>query len=114
MEIINAATVRMEEIEIFTIPALFTPYRVDRATVPAGLACYEVRVRAGAPRRTFSLMEQAPDGDLYGTVLVPVPVDLPEDGEKPIGPGDFLMETGAGYHTPAEFEAKYLSPDYKD
>ena len=33
----SAATVRMEKIEIFVISTLFTPYRVDMATVPAGL-----------------------------------------------------------------------------
>lgn len=114
MEIINANTTRMEEIEIFTIPALFTPHRVDRAALHPGLACYEVRVRAGAPRRMFSLTAQAPDGDFYGTVLTPVPVELPENGEKPIGPGDFLTGTGAGYYTPAEFEDKYLSPHDAD
>lgn len=86
MEIINAATVRMEEIEIFTIPALFTPYRVDRVTVPAGLACYEVRVRAGAPRRTFSLMKQTPDGDLYGTVLTPFPWSCRRTEKSPSAP----------------------------
>ena len=27
-------------------------------------------------------------------------------------PGDLVMDTGAGYYTPSEFEEKYLSPDY--
>lgn len=27
-------------------------------------------------------------------------------------PGELVMDTGAGYYTPAEFEEKYLSPDY--
>lgn len=114
METINANTARMEEIEIFTIPALFTPHRVDRAALHPGLACYEIAARGGSPERIFWLTAQTREEDFYGTVLTPVPVELPEDGEKPIGPGDFLTGTGAGYYTPAEFEDKYLSPHDAD
>ena len=42
MNIINASTVRMEEVEIFGIPALYTPYKVSRQTVHLGLYCYEL------------------------------------------------------------------------
>ena len=40
--------------------------------------------------------------------LIPVLSDGPRD----LQPGELVMDTGAGYYTPAEFEAKYLSPDY--
>ena len=31
---------------------------------------------------------------------------------RDLKPGELVMDTGAGYYTPAEFEEKYLSPDY--
>ena len=37
METINASITRMEEVEIFGIPALYTPYKVSRQTVHLGL-----------------------------------------------------------------------------
>ena len=36
MEIINASITRMEEVEIFGIPALYTSYRVSRQNGPPG------------------------------------------------------------------------------
>lgn len=110
MTIINAAMTRMEEIEIFGMPALFTPYKVSRMTVHLGMYCYEIQAAIGQPTQPFALMDSADTG-FYGTVLTPLPVELPE-GKRVIEPGDFFMDTGAGYYTPAEFEEKYLSPDY--
>jgi len=39
----NAIEESFEEIELFGKPALFTPVRIDRNTVPKGLYLYEVR-----------------------------------------------------------------------
>lgn len=110
MTIINAAMTRMEEIEIFGVPALFTPYKVSRATVHLGMYCYEVQARSGVPAQPFALMEQADEG-FYGTVLTPIPLELPDGGRRVIEPGDFFIGMELGYYTPAEFEEKYLSPD---
>ena len=49
-----------------------------------------------------------------GAVLTPVPIPVLADGPRDLKPGDLVMDTGAGYYTPAEFEEKYLSPDYDD
>ena len=51
--------------------------------------------------------------DFYGTVLVPIPIPLPEAGERPLWSGDFITGLDEGHHTPAEFERKYLSPDHE-
>ena len=47
-----------------------------------------------------------------GTVLSPVLIHLTADGQREIEPGDLFLDIEAGAYTPAEFEAKYLSPDY--
>jgi hypothetical protein len=39
----NAMTEEFEEVTIFDMPALFTPIRIDRKTVPEGYHLYEVR-----------------------------------------------------------------------
>ena len=56
-----------------------------------------------------------PGGKFLGTVLTPVPIFLhAQDTQREIGLGDLILDTGAGYYTPAEFEEKYLSPDYDE
>ena len=47
-----------------------------------------------------------------GTVLSPVKIHLTADGQREIEPGDLFLDIEAGSYTPAEFEEKYLSPDY--
>ena len=111
MNVINASITKMEEIEIFGIPALYTPHKVSRQTVHLGMYCYELQAAPedwGQPRR---LMNEVDEG-FYGTVLTPVPVEGAEGGGLAIGPGDFKAELGIGSYTPAEFEDKYLSPNY--
>lgn len=111
MSIINASITKMEEIEIFGIPALYTPYKVSRQTVHLGMNCYELQAEPedwSQPRR---LLDEADEG-FFGTVLTPVPVEGVEDGGLAIGPEDFKGELDIGYYTPAEFEDKYLSPGY--
>lgn len=52
-------------------------------------------------------------GKFLGTVLTPVSIfRYPSDTQREIGLGDLILDTEAGYYTPAEFEEKYLSPDY--
>ena len=56
-----------------------------------------------------------PGGKFLGTVLTPVSIfRYPSDTQREIGPGDLILDTEAGYYTPAEFEEKYLSPDYDE
>ena len=107
MTMINAALTPMQEIEIFGCPALFTPHRVSRDTVHM-LCCYEMR--AAVNGRPFALVDRAEDSSFYGTVLTPVPIDLP-DGQKTVGPEDFACDPLASHYTPALFEQKYMEPE---
>lgn len=111
MNIINASTTRMEEVEIFGIPALYTPYKVSRQTVHLGMYCYELQADPEDWTQPRRLLFEAGDG-FFGTILTPVPVEGAEGAGLAIGPEDFKDELGIGYYTPAEFEDKYLSPDY--
>ena len=111
MNVINASITKMEEIEIFGIPALYTPYKVSRQTVHLGMNCYEVQAAPedwSQPRR---LMTEV-DSGFYGTILTPIPVEGVGAEGRIIEAGDFLDELQIGYYTPAEFEDKYLSPGY--
>ena len=109
MEIINANITRMEEVEIFGIPALFTSCKVSRQTVHLGLYCYELWTDP-ADGRPSRLMDKAEAG-FCGTVLTPVPVEGTGGQGRAIGPEDFQTGLREGHYTPAEFEEKYLSPD---
>lgn len=40
---LDAAKERFEAVEILSIPALFTPLRVDRSTVPQGMYAYDMQ-----------------------------------------------------------------------
>ena len=91
----NTIPERMREIEIFGVPALFTDKPASSEAVYPGL--YRYALQAGE------------NGNPLGTVLTPV---LPVDDSREVRPGDMIVDTGAGYYTPSEFEEKYLSPYY--
>ncbi len=103
---------RMREIEIFGVPALFTDKAIPPEAVYPGMSRYELLAGDGEtehPRYASSVT----DGKSLGTVLTPVPIFLyPSDTQREIGPDDLVLDTEAGYYTPAEFEEKYLSPVY--
>ena len=103
---------RMREIEIFGVPALFTDKAIPPEAVYPGMSRYELLAGDGGPERPRYAATQ-PGGKFLGTVLTPVPIFLyPSDTQREIGPRDLILDTGAGSYTPAEFEEKYLSPDY--
>ena len=99
MENPSSAPERMREIEIFGVPALFTNDQIPPDNIYPGMSPYEL---------------QGQDGQYMGSVLTPVPIPVLADGPRDLKPGDLVMDTGAGYYTPSEFEEKYLSPDYDD
>ena len=80
---------RMREIEIFGVPALFTDKAIPLEAVHPGMSRYELLAGDGGPEQPRYAAIQ-PGGKFLGTVLTPE----------------------AGSYTPAEFEEKYLSPDY--
>lgn len=105
---------RMREIEIFGVPALFTNKAIPPEAVYPGMSRYELLAGDGDPERPRYAATQ-PGGKFLGTVLTPVPIFLsPSDTQREIDPGDLILDTGAGSYTPAEFEEKYLSPDYDE
>lgn len=105
---------RMKEIEIFGVPALFTDKAIPPEAVYPGMNRYELLAGDGNPERPRYASTQ-PGVKFLGTVLTPVPIFLyPSDTQREIGPGDLILDIGAGSYTPAEFEEKYLSPDYNE
>ena len=105
---------RMREIEIFGVPALFTDKAIPLEAVYPGMSRYELLAGDGDPECPRYAATQ-PGGKFLGTVLTPVPIFLyPSDTQREIGPGDLVLDTGARSYTPAEFEEKYLSPDYDE
>ena len=87
---------RMREIELFGVPALFTENQIPPDGIYPGMSLYEL---------------QGDDGRFMGSVLTPVPIPVLENGPRQLEPGDLVMDTGAGYYTPSEFEEKYLCPE---
>ena len=107
----NTNQERMREIEIFGIPALFSPDRIAVEDVYSGLYRYEFMSSPTFPDSPRHLTADAGEKFL-GTVLSPVKIYLTADGQREIEPGDLFLDIEAGDYTPAEFEEKYLSPDY--
>jgi len=107
MDYSNAIPERMKEIEIFGVPALFTDKPIPPEAVYPGMFRYELQ--ASLDQRPHRL-SASPGGKFLGTVLTPIPI--PMDGQREIGLGELVIDTGAGYYTPSEFEEKYLSPNY--
>lgn len=111
MEQKNSSQERMKEIEIFGIPALLSANRVPHDAVYPGMFRYELMAGTDIPETPRYLAEDAGQHFL-GTVLSPVSIQLPSEGQREIEPGDLFLDIEAGEYTPAEFEEKYLSPDY--
>ena len=108
---VNAGTAQFAEVEILGVPALFTTLRVDRATVPKGMYAYDMQTDAEDWSQPC-LLAQRILVEHFGTVLTASPLHLPEKGYLDLSPGDF-KEQCAGQLTIAEFEDKYLSPNYQ-
>ena len=100
MYLVNANTERLGEVEILTVPGLFTTQRVDRATLPPWMHLYEMQTDPEAWR--YWLLYDLSFGSL-----------LPSGGYLDLAPGDFVQGQDAERLTAAEFEAKYLDPDYQ-
>ena len=91
---------RMREIEIFGIPALFSPNRVAPGDVYPGLHHYELMSGSMFPDSPRHLTADAGEKFL-GTVLSPVKIHLTADGQREIEPGDLFLDIEAGSYTPA-------------
>lgn len=101
----NAMEESFEEIELFGKPALFTPVRIDRNTVPKGLYLYEVR----HDDESWGDPVQIGRGILvnhYGTVITREKLHLDKDGFLNIEPDDFNFSNGE-CRTIKDYQEKY-------
>jgi len=102
----------MREIEIFGVPALFTDKSIPPEAVYPGMFRYELLAGDDTSEQPRYASSISSDKSL-GTMLAPVPIFLySSDTRREIRPGDLILDPEAGLYTPAEFEEKYLSPDY--
>lgn len=109
MNSIDTVRERMEAVEIFEIPGLFSVKRIDRAAIPKGMYAYDLQASKedwGQPCRIARQITER----YFGTVLTASPVSLPESGFREAGSHDFIQSEQAERLTVAEFEAMYLSP----
>lgn len=105
----DAMTAAFEEVSVFQKPALFTPLRIDRGTVPEGLYLYELR-HADEDWGDPCQLARGILVNHYGTVLTREPIQLPISGSLELNPGDFGFSDG-GCRTVAEFQEKYPVSD---
>lgn len=101
----DAQKVTYQEVTIFDQPALFTEYRVDRATVPEGVYRYELRHGDEDWGEPVELARSI-FANYYGTVLTREPFQLPIDGWIPME-NDSLSFLDGECCTLAEFQQKY-------
>lgn len=107
---IDTVKERMETVEIFEIPGLFSAKRIDRTAIPKGMYAYDLQTSKEDWSQPCRIAYQITEG-YFGTVLTASPVALPESGYREAGPHDFIQGEKTERLTVAEFEAKYLSPN---
>lgn len=89
---VNAREEQFEHVELFGKPALFTNFRIDRATVPKGFFCYDLRGSDCDPDRPITVENQV-GVNHAGTVLTPEAVAIPKEGFRRLsGKLNFLGE----------------------
>lgn len=112
MSAINAMSAEFQEVTLLGIPALFTPLRVDRKTVPKGMYAYDMQT-SEEDWNYPSLLAKQIMVEHYGTALTASPISLPAGGYLDLSPSDFHMDYDSMTLTVREFERKYLSPTYQ-
>lgn len=74
---INAREDKMEHIELFGKPALFTTLRIDRSTIPPGWYCYDLRGSERDPGVPATLEDRVAVNQT-GTILAPTALKKPD------------------------------------
>jgi hypothetical protein len=96
---------RFEEVTILNMPALFTPIRINRDTVPTGYHLYEVRhddeCQGDAVQIASFIMVNH-----WGTLITRDLIKLPPAGRLDIEPEDLNYFPGDS-HTMKSFMEKY-------
>lgn len=82
-----------EEVTVLDMPALFTPIRIDRGTIPDGYQLYEVRhdddCQGDAVQIARSIVVNH-----WGSLITRDEIKLPTDGFLDIEPEDMNYSTG--------------------
>ena len=76
---VDARTEEFQHIEVLGKPALFTNARIDRATVPDGWHCYDIRGADDDPG-ALCYLEEWVTVNHAGSVLIPEQMELPKSG----------------------------------
>lgn len=105
----NASKEVYLEIEILSIPALCTPFRLDPTTVPPGMYLYELRTSPEDWTIPSSVGRHVSE-DFFGTVLTASPINLRPTGQRSLNAEDFIVQGGTEVYTAAQFQDKYLPP----
>lgn len=101
----NAMNESFEEVTIFDKPALFTPLRVDRRTVPEGYHLYEIR-HDDESKGDIVQIARGIFVNHWGTVIMRDEIELPADGYLDIE--ESVLNYGTGdCRTMSEFMKKY-------
>ena len=90
---LNAMTELFEEVTVLDKPALFTPGRIDRATVPHGYHLYEIRhdddCQGDAVQIAHNIMVNH-----WGSVILRDEIPLPPNGYLDVEPDCMNYGTG--------------------
>jgi hypothetical protein len=90
---INTGKEKLEHVELFGKPALFSNFRIDRATVPKGFSCYDLRGSDHDPGKPITV-ENHVTVNHVGTVIVPEAIIIPKEGFRRLqGKLNFLGES---------------------
>lgn len=101
----NAMTESFEEVTILGRPALFTPSRIDRSTVPQGYHLYEIRHDDDCQGDAVQVAKGIVVNH-WGSIITFEETHLPPDGYLDIEPED--LKHGAGdCRTMDDFMAMY-------
>lgn len=110
----NAKEMIYEEISIFGVPALFSDWRIDRASVPIGMKMYEVR-HADDDWGSPCQLARGILVNFYGTLLTTETIEIPESGYLDFESEDWCY---AGWDdtcaTIDEFLRKYKAREGRD
>jgi hypothetical protein len=101
----NAMTEDFEEVTFLNRPALFTPIRIDRTTVPRGYHVYEVRHDDDCQGDAVQIARNITVNH-WGTLIMRDRIKLPPDGYLDIEPEALNYDTG-DCQSLKEFMGKY-------
>ena len=106
MNPIDATKERMAEVKILGIPGLYTPLRVNRATVPQGMYTYDFQTSEGDWARPC-LIARHVAAEHFGTVITVRPIKLRKSDNRALSPKDFSFGDGVERFSTEEFMRKY-------